>query len=127
MLDKRTNFRVIAVFHDIDINAIAFMSPSGSISRETPLVGESNASIQGDPTHDFGIHKMPTPTTDFPNAFVGQLPVVTHIIEEPTEVHPEIKRNGRAMGVIEIHGVHESSIHVELQLMRRGIANAHRF
>ena len=75
---------------------------------------------------DFRIHKLLLPPADLPDAIVGAHPIVGHPIQHVPHLGPHIVGNRGPVLVIEINRIHQFAIDVELQLIRGGIANAHR-
>ena len=69
---------------------------------------------------------MLSAATYFPNALIGPPPVIAQPVDQVTQMHPEVVRDGIAVLVGQIHGIHELAVDVQLQLVIRAVTDADR-
>ena len=69
---------------------------------------------------------MAAPAAHLPDALVGLRPVVAHPVGEAAQVLPEVVADRGAVLVVEVDGVHQLAVDVELELLHRAVADAHR-
>src|SRR5207247_8649585 len=63
-------------------------TPPGKIGLQVQLLGRSNATIERNPAHDFGIQEMAWAAAHLPNTAIRLLPVVTHMLDQHTHHLP---------------------------------------
>lgn len=64
---------------------------------------------------------------DFPDGHVWLVEDRQDVIQELTDRHPGVVVDGFAVFVVEVDGVHQFAVNVELLMKRRAVADAHRF
>jgi hypothetical protein len=89
--------------------------------------GEAYSAIEGDPAHEAGEEEFLALTADFPDAFVGELPVFTDPIEDLGDANPGVVGDGAPVFVVEIDSIEQFAIDIELELAPGGVADADRF
>src|SRR5687768_17044237 len=126
MLHKGAFLRAPELGEDLMIDGIARRDPGGERPGKGALPGEPHAAIDRHPAHQAGVEKFLAAATHFPNSLVRLLPVFADPINEADEVLPKVMRDRRAPFIVEINGVQELAMDVELELIPGGIADANR-
>ena len=100
--------------------------PSVDAVERVEAVGQRDRAIERHPAHQLGVQEVAGLAPDLPDAVVGLLPAggggVGEVGEEATGDRPEpVELVGEPVG-----GVEQLAVHVELALVPRTVADAHR-
>jgi hypothetical protein len=112
--------------HHLVVDGVADAAPFLERVRERPPVGETDAPVEGDPAHEPRVQKLLASAPDLPDAFVGELPVVTDPVDEANQVRPQLIGDGLPVLVVEVDGVHQLAVDVELELVVGAVADPDR-
>jgi hypothetical protein len=82
--------------------------------------------IEGDPRHCLGIGEVLAPAAHLPDAFVGFMPDLLDVLENFELQIPGGLLDPEAALPRLMQRVHHFTVHVELKLVVRGVADAHR-
>src|SRR5207245_2392642 len=110
---------------DVTIDLVAGVTPALQGGWERAFRGQAEATIEGDPAHNPGMEKLMLPPAHLPNSVVFRVPMITDPIQQPCQIYPQVVRDGFAIFVIEIDGVHQLAINIELKLVSGTVADAH--
>lgn len=115
---------VVTAGADLVVNAIAGVAPAVEFAVELELLEGLDAPIEGDPGHHFRVREVAAGTANFPDAFVGFLPVLRDEVDEVALDVPGVVGGGEAEVTFEVGGVDDLAVDVELELARGGVADA---
>src|SRR5215207_4223905 len=85
--------------------------------RKTPLSRHPDCTLDRDPAHEPGEREVLAPSAYLPDPLVGLVPVLPDPVHHAREVVPGLVVDGRAVLVVEIDGVDQLAIDVELELL----------
>lgn len=89
------------------------------------MAHQAQRAIEGHPAHQARMDKVPGATTYLPDAFIGFLPMFTQPAEETAQVYSQIIGNS-IVAVIDVDGIHQFTVDIELLLFISAIADTHR-
>src|SRR5579864_1485983 len=95
-------------------------------SVEPELLDRFDAAVEGDPAHDFREGEVARWAANLPDALVRALPDLFQVFEQLLLQFPG---EGVAFEPIALRGIeriHQLAIDIELQLLKGGVADAHR-
>ena len=100
-------------------------APAIERSGELEFLGQPDRAIEGDPGHHLRMREVPARAADFPDPFVRFLPERLEAADERFLQLPRgrVDRYPRPQG--QVHRIHDFSVHVELSLVRGGVADPH--
>ena len=101
-------------------------SPANEVRGQAPLARDSHRALDCDPGHQARVDEVLLPAADLPDPLVGLIPVVTDPLDDVTEVGPRIGIHRLAVLVVEVHGVHQLTVDVELELVGGAVSDANR-
>src|SRR5580698_6271305 len=90
------------------------------------LFDRFDRAIDRHPCHHLGMSKMPARSTHLPDAFVGFEPMLLDEVHQYENHIPYVLAGFDSIAARDVKGVHDFAIDVELELIMRGIADAHR-
>ena len=114
-----------ALFQHIGGDAIAQLAPLGSLAPEQPL-GDAGAAVRSEPAHELRVHVVSRRATDLPDPMVRLVPARRHRPDHALDEPPVLRRERRVVVGEQRDEVHDGTEHVQLDLVRREIADAHR-
>ncbi|RUS27023.1 hypothetical protein BC938DRAFT_483821 [Jimgerdemannia flammicorona] len=82
-------------------------------------------SINSHPAHNFRICEILPFSAHFPDTHIVPAPVFAHVADQPANKTPHVVRDGRAVLVVEVHGVQELTVDVQLEVVIRTVSNPH--
>src|SRR5215471_624327 len=86
----------------------------------------AKCSIESNPAHHARMEEFSWSTPYFPNSLVWPMPICPQPLQNALSVLPAFIRNGMAIFVREIHGIHHLAVNIELQLLVSGVADPYR-
>src|SRR5689334_17717358 len=108
------------------VNLLPQVSPVVSGTIEAELLDCAYGSVEGDPGHDFRMSKVAGTATHFPDPLVWLVPYRLKMLNQcPLKVPGSITR-GKPHPTCLIKRVQHLTVDIQLQLIRSGVANAHR-
>jgi hypothetical protein len=124
VLDEALEFGVPEVSVDIVMNGSANLVPAIERRGQGAFHGQADPAIECDPAHEPGEEEFLALPADFPDALVWQLPMLTDPIDDLGDAGPGIITDGAPVFVVEIDGIEEFAVDIELELAPCGIADA---
>src|SRR5215208_5968313 len=109
--------RTPALLHDLLVDLVTDLQPLVAVGGKRALVGEPQTPVDGDPAHESGVHEVPAAAPGLPDPFVLDLPVVADPVDQGPKVGPQFVGDGGAVLVIEVDGIHQLAVDIELQLV----------
>src|SRR4051812_6560535 len=106
------------------MNLFPERSPSIQITRQAESFNGFYSSIGRNPCHDLGMRKLTSWTPNFPDTFVGFLPIGFEEVHNGALDAPCIFVAGQPGPARNIKGIHYFAIHIKLVLCMRCIAHA---
>src|SRR5581483_455916 len=89
------------------------------------MARQAQRPIKGHPAHEARVDKRSGAASHLPYPFVVVLPVYAEPVEDAAQVLPEVVRD-RSVMIVNVDGVHQFPIDVELALLVRAVADTHR-
>src|SRR3990167_9471850 len=122
---ERTRGLAPAVFKYVGGDVITKRNPFTGLTAGERL-RYSDRAIDSDPAHYFRMNMLVSRTTDFPNAVIGLLPTMSHGLDDSFCQSPMLGRKGHAAVSQDRQELHDRAEDVQLKLLPRGVADAHR-
>src|SRR4029453_448169 len=107
-------------------DGVPYVVPASERSWKRASVRETDGPVDRDPAHHPRVEELTAPASHLPDALVLLPPVVAHPVDEPDDVLPRVVSDRRAILVIQVHGVHELAVDVELEMGAGVVADANR-
>ena len=118
--------RIPELLVHVAIDRVARGAPFGQRGGERPLHRHADAPVYSHPAQDPGIEKLPPAAPHLPDSVIGLPPIGGHPIHQGGDSSPEIVAGGLLVLVVEVDGIEQLAIDVELQLVRGGVTDPHR-
>src|SRR4029453_9919805 len=124
-LHERAELLVETAPADVLVDARAERTPAFGRAVELELLRRAHGAVEPHPRHHLRVREVPAPAAHLPDAFVRLLPDLGEVLEERSLQRPAgvAAREARATRLME--GVGHFAVHVELELRRREVADAH--
>ena len=126
VLDERAALGVPAALHDLAVDRVAGAAPAWAVGGESALVGDPEGAFDRDPAHQPGVGEVLAAAAGLPDALVGLVPVLADPVDDPGEVLPGVVVDRGAVLVVEVDGVDQLAVDVELELVGGAVADPHR-
>src|ERR1700730_14386810 len=101
-------------------------APRFLVVGEVVAVGDPDATIDGHPAHQLAVDVLLALAADLPDRRVRLLPTADGDLDDVAELLPQRVADHAAESRVHVRAVEHFAIDVELQLMRRGVADAYR-
>ena len=124
MLDEGALPGIPEVRVDAVGNSVLDLQPALDRGRPGQLPRHAQAPVERHPAHQAPGQEGPALAAYFPDALVGLLPVVADPVEGAGHTPPGVDAGWNAVLHGEVGSVDEFAVDVELQLARRGVADA---
>src|SRR5262249_48222478 len=86
---------------------------------------EPQRAVERAPAHHARIEKLALRTAEFPDARALAPPVFAQPVDQPRKVAPQLERNRLRRPVEDVGAFDQLAENVELELVERGVADAH--
>ena len=126
VLDEGLNLLVVAALHDLVVDAIARLTPAQLMGREATFPRDPDGAVKGDPAHHLGVDEVLVAAAGLPNTCVGLIPVVREPVDDGNDALPGVVAEQPVAVTDPEHRVEGLTVDVELQLISRAVADAHR-
>src|SRR5579863_2892090 len=100
--------------------------PCDLVVREVVAIRDANAAVDGDPAHHLAVHVLAPLAAHLPDGGVRLLPASDCYLDDVAELLPQRRADGAAETRVHVGTVEHLAVHVELELIDRGITSAHR-
>src|SRR5205823_3673849 len=124
-LHERLADGIPAALQHLGVHQLGLALPAGRVAREAEIGGDARASVQRHPGHDLAEHEVLRLLARLPNAQVRLAPVRRGPVHEMLQHLPHAFGHG-VMAPPDVDGVEQLAVDVELKLLGRAIAHAHR-
>ena len=114
-----------AVRHDPLVGGVAGIAPGARVGRQSALGLDADRAVERDPGHDPRVGEVAPAAAHLPDALVGLIPVLGEPVEDRAQLDPERVRERHAPALGEVDGVDDLAVDVQLELVRRAVADAH--
>ena len=124
VLDERLPLGAPAPLHDLVVDRVPFLAPA--VHRGGPAVAgrQADAAVEGDPAHQPAVGEVLSAAAGLPDALLGLVPVVGEPVEQVAPAEPAGVAGLDAVLVREVDAVDRLAVDVELELVRRAVADA---
>ena len=125
-LGEAAELLVIAVPADRGMDGVPDLPPAVQRRLQAVHLRVLDAAVEGDPGHDLAEREMTPAAARFPQALVRLLPHLLQVFQQGRLQGPGLRAVQQLGGAGLVQGVQHLPVHVQLQLRRRGVADAHR-
>src|SRR5690606_6230396 len=105
---------------------IALDGPAGDVRRESVRSGDLDPAMQREPAVRLRVREVARLVADLPDALIGELPALAHDLDEAEQELPVALVERAARLAVEICGLEELAVGIELHLLDRAVAHANR-
>jgi len=126
MLDERPTPRVPEPGEHVVEDPVPRLVPLRERSRKRALGRQADRPVEGHPAHHSREDELLPASAHLPDALVRPVPVRGEPVHQPHEVRPGVVPHGRAILVVQVHGVHQLAVDVEVEVVEGSVADADR-
>src|SRR5215469_6754640 len=125
-LDKTADLSVVSVAADVVVDLLPQRSPSLHGPFQSKFLAALDCPIEGVPNHCLRVRELLAPASNFPNAFVGLPPDLLEVLEQLPFERKAGLMDGQAADARLVEHTSDFAIEIELKLLGRRVADAHR-
>src|SRR5690554_465794 len=125
-LHEGAELLVESVVQDLLPDHLHILAPPREVSLHIALLAEPAGPMKRHPGHDFGVHEMQRAILHLPNAKIGMMPGLAGLLGDVPEKVRKVGLKALAEPHALIDRVERLVIDIELKLVGRGVADAHR-
>src|SRR5262249_26604057 len=118
--------RVPEASEHVLVDRVPHFIPACQRRGERALGGEPDGTVEGHPAHHPRVEKLPPSAADLPDALVRSAPVGAEPVHEPYDVGPAVIPDGRTVVVVQVDGVPQLPVDIELEVVEGGVPDTDR-
>src|SRR4029077_20341551 len=115
-----------ASIHDLLVDRVSFRTPSIEWRRTSALLGQPDASIEGDPTHQAAVGKILPAPSGLPDTLLRLVPVVGQPAQDLAHPPPSPVAGFESVLASKVEAVDRLAVDIELELVRGTVPDPHR-
>src|SRR5262245_56710448 len=115
-----------AALADVPVDLVPDVSPAVGGPFEVVLLDRPYRTVERDPGHRLGVDEVAAAAADLPDPVVRLAPRLGEMVEQPQLQLPRVRIEGKPVLARLVEAVEYLAVDVELELVARGVADAHR-